>query len=439
MAKDVIMPALGMAQETGRLVRWLRAAGERVVQGEPLMEIETDKITVEIEAPASGILGDLRADAGEDIPVGQVIAVIRAQDESAALAAAASGAPDPARAVGASPVAARMAAEHNLDLAQIRPDGGRVEKADVLAYLATQPARSPVAPRLVAASPKARRLASEGGVDLRSVIGGGPGGAVIAADIGGPSAARDRLSSLRQVQVASLPTAASITDVDPQVTQPISTVWRVMAERTTQSWTSVPHFSLIREVQAERLIAWREQTRRRLGARLTFTDLLLKLVAAALRDHPRLNASWIDGQIILHSEMNIGLAVANEDGLLVPVVHQADTLRLGQIAARRQELVARAQDGKLRPDDIRGGTFTMSNLGMYGVDAFSAIINTPNAAILAIGRIAERVVPVNHQPAVRPMMILTLSCDHRVVDGARGARFLDTLASLIEEPLAILD
>jgi len=428
-----------MAQETGRLVRWLRAAGERVVQGEPLMEIETDKITVEIEAPASGILGDLRADAGEDIPVGQVIAVIRAQDESAALAAAVSGAPEPARAVGASPVAARMAAEHNLDLAQIRPDGGRVEKADVLAYLATQPARSPVAPRLVAASPKARRLASEGGVDLRSVIGGGPGGAVIAADIGGPSAARDRLSSLRQVQVASLPTAASITDVDPQVTQPISTVWRVMAERTTQSWTSVPHFSLIREVQAERLIAWREQTRRRLGARLTFTDLLLKLVAAALRDHPRLNASWIDGQIILHSEMNIGLAVANEDGLLVPVVHQADTLRLGQIAARRQELVARAQDGKLRPDDIRGGTFTMSNLGMYGVDAFSAIINTPNAAILAIGRIAERVVPVNHQPAVRPMMILTLSCDHRVVDGARGARFLDTLASLIEEPLAILD
>ncbi len=439
MAKDVIMPALGMAQETGRLVRWLRAAGERVVQGEPLMEIETDKITVEIEAPASGILGDLRADAGEDIPVGQVIAVIRAQDESAALAAAVSGAPEPARAVGASPVAARMAAEHNLDLAQIRPDGGRVEKADVLAYLATQPARSPVAPRLVAASPKARRLASEGGVDLRSVIGGGPGGAVIAADIGGPSAARDRLSSLRQVQVASLPTAASITDVDPQVTQPISTVWRVMAERTTQSWTSVPHFSLIREVQAERLIACREQTRRRLGARLTFTDLLLKLVAAALRDHPRLNASWIDGQIILHSEMNIGLAVANEDGLLVPVVHQADTLRLGQIAARRQELVARAQDGKLRPDDIRGGTFTMSNLGMYGVDAFSAIINTPNAAILAIGRIAERVVPVNHQPAVRPMMILTLSCDHRVVDGARGARFLDTLASLIEEPLAILD
>ncbi len=439
MAKDVIMPALGMAQETGWLVRWLRAAGERVVQGEPLMEIETDKITVEIEAPASGILGDLRADAGEDIPVGQVIAVIRAQDESAALAAAVSGAPEPARAVGASPVAARMAAEHNLDLAQIRPDGGRVEKADVLAYLATQPARSPVAPRLVAASPKARRLASEGGVDLRSVIGGGPGGAVIAADIGGPSAARDRLSSLRQVQVASLPTAASITDVDPQVTQPISTVWRVMAERTTQSWTSVPHFSLIREVQAERLIAWREQTRRRLGARLTFTDLLLKLVAAALRDHPRLNASWIDGQIILHSEMNIGLAVANEDGLLVPVVHQADTLRLGQIAARRQELVARAQDGKLRPDDIRGGTFTMSNLGMYGVDAFSAIINTPNAAILAIGRIAERVVPVNHQPAVRPMMILTLSCDHRVVDGARGARFLDTLASLIEEPLAILD
>jgi pyruvate dehydrogenase E2 component (dihydrolipoamide acetyltransferase) len=195
------------------------------------------------------------------------------------------------------------------------------------------------------------------------------------------------------------------------------------------------------------LIAWREAAQTRLAAqnpaaeKITYTDLLVKVVAAALRRHPRLNASWHAerGDVRLNSDINIGLAVAVDDGLIVPVIHHADQMGLGQLAARRVEIVARAQAGKLAPADLGGGTFTLSNLGMYGVDAFIAIVNPPQAAILAVGRIAERVVAVSGHPAVRPMLTLGLSCDHRVVDGARGAQFLQTVAELVEAPLRLLD
>ena len=211
-----------------------------------------------------------------------------------------------------------------------------------------------------------------------------------------------------------------------------------MAERMTASWTSAPHFYLVREVNVSRLITWRERVGKQTGARITYTDLLVKLVAAVLVQHPRANASWKDGSIVRNADINIGVAVAIEDGLVVPVVHRADTLSLADIAGRREDLVARAQAGKLRPADIQGGGFTISNLGMYGVDAFDAIVNPPQAAILAVGRIADRIVALNGQPAVQPTMVLTLSCDHRVLDGARGAQFLSALADLIEEPLALL-
>jgi pyruvate dehydrogenase E2 component (dihydrolipoamide acetyltransferase) len=212
-----------------------------------------------------------------------------------------------------------------------------------------------------------------------------------------------------------------------------------MAERMTASWTSAPHFYLVREVEVSRLVSWRQQTQKGgAGARVTYTDLLVKLVAAGLARHPRVNASWKDGTIVQNSQIDIGLAVAVEHGLIVPVIRRADTLGVAEIAARREDVVARAQAGALRPADIQGGGFTLSNLGMYGVDAFNAIVNPPQAAILAVGRIAERVVPVHGQPAVRPTMVLTLSCDHRALDGARGARFLGDLAELIEEPLALL-
>jgi pyruvate dehydrogenase E2 component (dihydrolipoamide acetyltransferase) len=440
VAKDVIMPALGMAQETGTLLQWLKAPGDSVAKGEPLMEVETDKATVEIEAPASGILSEVTAQPGDAIPVGRRIALILAPGETAP-------APKPESlpaSVTATPVAARMAAEHNLDLAQIKPQGGKVQKEDVLAYLAAltphlPPPAPPPSPRPsdvergegwhavpgrgVRASPKARRLAQERGLDLKAIRGSGLDGAVLAADL--PS-----LSGRGAGGEGELPAGTEVLSV--------SRMWRVMAERVTQAWTTIPHFYLLREVNAARLIAWREEAQKR-AHNLTYTDLLVKLTAAALRAHPRVNASWKDGGIALNPDINIGLAVAVDDGLIVPVIHRADQLGLSELAARRAELVAKAQAGKLPLADLSGGTFTLSNLGMYGVDAFNAIVNPPQAAILAVSRIADRVAPVNGQPAVQPMMTLSLSCDHRVVDGARGAQFLQMLAEQIEEPMRLLD
>jgi len=462
MPTNVIMPALELAQETGKVLRWMKAPGDTVRKGEPIVEIETDKVTVEIEAPATGILRDVTAREGDIVPVGHTIAIIAAPTDSAAPSSLSppgsapsslspqgsaisslspqgrgqgegpSGQGSDGR-VKASPLARKVAEEHGVDLARIKTATGKIEKADVIAYVEGQKAVATAGNgrggRLVAASPKARRLAAERGIDLRGLTGSGPGGAVIAVDVpltlpspqGGEGVAE-------RVRVA------------PQVAagERVGTVWRIMAERMTASWTSAPHFYLVREVNVARLRSWLETARKQTGARITYTDLLVKLVGATLAQHPRVNVSWKDGALERHAEINVGLAVALEDGLVVPVIHRADTLGLQDIAARREELVTRAQAGKLRPADIQGGVFTISNLGMYGVDAFSAIVNPPQAAILAVGRIADRVVPVNGQPGVQPTMVLTLSCDHRALDGARGAQFLGALADLIEEPLTLL-
>ncbi len=215
-----------------------------------------------------------------------------------------------------------------------------------------------------------------------------------------------------------------------------------MAERTTSSWTQTPHFYLVREVNATRLVQWRDElshdVEKQTGIKLTYTDLLVKLLGAALRNHPNMVASWDGGTIRRKNEINIGLAVAVEDGLVAPVIHHADQHSLSELAELRKDLVERAQARQLRPADIEGGTFTLSNLGMYQVDAFTAIINSPQAAILAVGRIADRVIALDGQPAVRPTIILSLSCDHRVVDGARGAQFLDELSNLIENPWRLI-
>jgi pyruvate dehydrogenase E2 component (dihydrolipoamide acetyltransferase) len=215
-----------------------------------------------------------------------------------------------------------------------------------------------------------------------------------------------------------------------------------MAERMTASWTTVPHFYLMREVDADNLIEWRSRVsdtvEKRSGTQPTYTDLLVKLIAFTLRDHPRVNASWSNGNIQFNKDINVGIAVAVEEGLIVPVIRNADTVSISEIAGQRKALVERAQNRKVRPADISDGTFTLSNLGMYNVDAFNAIVNPPQAAILAVGRITERVVPVNGQVVIRPMMVMTLSCDHRVVDGTRAAQFLDDLAIHSEDPWRLL-
>ena len=441
MATSLIMPALEMAQESGVLVHWLKHDGEKVTKGEPVMEIETDKATVEIEAPDTGILGGILANEGDTVPVGQTIGWILAPGEAPpAVTKAAPTGRTPKQAGGAtgkvqtpgsqpssrpeiSPLARNIAEKHGVDLAHVKSTGGRIEKADVLALVQAQEAQTAGArseDERVPASPKARRLAAEHGIELADIRGSGPGGAVISADI---LAAGDLH-----------PTASEL--------ETPSTIWRVMAERMTSSWTTVPHFFLLREVDASSLVEWRKRsgpgTEKRTGLKLTYTDILVRLLGVSLRGHPRLNAAWIDGKIQVNPEINVGIATAVDEGLVVPIIHAANKSTLEEIAARRQELVQRAHERKLRPADLAGGTFTLTNLGMYNVDAFIAIVNAPQAAILAVGRIVERVVAVGGQAAVRPMLNLSLSCDHRVVDGARAAQFLDDLAKLIEFPWRLL-
>ncbi len=401
MATNVILPVLGMAQDSGKIVQWLKAEGDPVTQGEPIAEIETDKVTIELEAPVAGTLARISAATGDEVPVGQVIAVILAPGEvSSEPSPAAARPPKPMRAVSPGDATGNGMAR----------DAGHVATTMLTG----------TGKRL--ASPKARRIAAERGVDLAALPGSGPQGAVLVADV-----------------LAASPAANGATPAAVPVTRAaegmgISTTWRLMAERTTQSWTTIPHFFLMREVRAGAFKAWHAQAQKHASEKLTYTDLLVKIVAAALRQHPRLNASWLKGEIVPNDAVNIGLAVAVPEGLLVPVIHEADDLTLNGIARRRKDLVERALAGKLRPDDLQGGTFTISNLGMYGIDGFNAIINAPQAAILAVGALVDRVVPVDGQPAVAPTLTLSLSCDHRVVDGARGAQFLATVTALIADP-----
>jgi pyruvate dehydrogenase E2 component (dihydrolipoamide acetyltransferase) len=318
----------------------------------------------------------------------------------------------------------------------------------VLAYLAAQSAPAAASPVMPAsarglASPKARRLAQERGLDIRQLAGSGPEGAVLADDV---------LVAAAADQTAPVGTPAGVGGETPPVRSDaapasadaatplaLGRTWQVMAERLSQAWATIPHFYLLREVNATPLAAWRAEAQARATEKITYTDLLVKVIASALRQHPRLNAAWQGGTVVLNSRVNIGLAVAIDDGLVVPVIHDADTLGLAAIAARRAELVAKAQAHKLTLADLSGGTFTLSNLGMYGVDAFIAIVNPPQAAILSAGRITDRVVAVHGQPAVAPILTLGLSCDHRAVDGARAAQFLQTLANQLEAPLSLLD
>ena len=409
MAHSIVMPALEMAQETGKLLSWRKKEGEAIAKGEPLLDIETDKAVVEIESPADGILAGVKAQAGDVITVGQTIAWIVNEGEKPPVdeATSASGRRMDTKSAPAAPAASNT------------------------------PAAQPTAPASSArVSPKARRLAREHGVDLSRVRGTGDEGEILAEDIlafvasgGSPAGA-----------VASAKTETP--QAEARATQPLTQVGRLMAERTTQSWTTAPHFFVSREIDAGALLAAREKfgpaIEKERGVRLSHTDLLVAAVARALEKHPLVNASWTGDGIRLHPEINVGIAMAVDDGVVAPAIPGANTKKLGEIAAMRRDLTERARAGKLRPADITGATFTISNLGMYQVDAFTAIIVAPQAAILAVGRIADRVVPVDGKPGIRPMMTLTLSCDHRVFDGARAALFLNDLVASIVEPEKLL-
>lgn len=440
MAVEVIMPALGMTQESGLLMTWYKRPGEAVRKGEPLMEVETDKATVEIEAEADGILTQVTVAEGDSVPVGTTIAYIVSASEAAtaeempgqsqpeSIPEKQSVEPQHAGFARVTPVAARVAVSNDVDLRLVANDGHQITKADVLAYLDKRDGH-PLTRLPGPASPLARRLARENAIAIETVPGTGPGGAVLASDV--------------RVAVADRTVPVPVSEVpksEPGIVRDTSNRrWESMAERLTIAWQTIPHFYLRREIDATQLLDWLEAARSASAVKITMTDLLVMTVARALRHHPRLNASWLPGEgIIFNDSVNVGLAVAVEDGLLVPVIHQADTLGLSAIAARRRELVERTLSDKLKPLDLQDGTFTISNLGMYHVDAFDAIVNPPQAAILAIGQAREQVVPYGGQPVIRPIMTLSLSCDHRVVDGARGAEFLETVTGYLETPLSLL-
>jgi pyruvate dehydrogenase E2 component (dihydrolipoamide acetyltransferase) len=397
MAISVVMPALEMAQETGKLISWLKKEGESVTKGEPLLEVETDKAVMEIESPGNGVLAGIKVQPGTDVPVGQTIAWIVAPgeapptDEAASTSGRKNTLTTPSSASAPPPVATTQTAPATAQSAKI--------------------------------SPKARRLATERGVNLDEVRGTGAGGEILASDI---------LAAAESKSAAPSPTSIESAGV----------IARLMAERTTQSWTTVPHFFVTRDVDASALNDARQQLGPEIekshAVKLTHTDLLVALVARVLGKHPRVNASWASENgkngIRKNPNINVGLAMAVEDGVIAPVIQSADQAALGDIAVRRRDLAERARTGKLRPDDLAGGTFTISNLGMFGVDAFTAIIIQPQAAILAVGAIVDRVVAVDGEPRVRPMLTLTLSSDHRVIDGARAAEFMRDLVNAIGSP-----
>ena len=402
MATSVVMPALEMAQETGKIVSWVKKEGDAIRKGEILLEVETDKAVVEIEASADGVLGGVKSQAGAVVPVGTTIAWILAPGEQV-----------PAETASAAPSARTMTE-------QSRPSTAPSTRTAPPASTGTAASSSGD----VQISPKARRLAKELGVDIAGLRGTGPDGIITSDDI--TAAANSR---------AAAPTPAPA----PAATgSSLSTVARLMAERTTQSWTQVPHFFLVRELDATALNDVRAKLgpgiEKDRGVKLTVTDLLVAVVARVLKKHPKMNATWSGNGIQMNPDINVSVAMAVTDGVVGAVIPKASSAALGDISVQRRDLAERARGGKLKPSDVANGTFSITNLGMYKIDAFSAIIPPPQAAILAVGRISDRVVAVNGQPAVRPMLTLTLSSDHRVVDGAQAALFLNDLADALGTP-----
>jgi pyruvate dehydrogenase E2 component (dihydrolipoamide acetyltransferase) len=407
MAISVVMPALEMAQETGKLVSWKKKAGEQVKKGEMLLEVETDKAVVEIEAQGDGILGGVTAKEGDVIPVGQTIAWLLKPGEQPPtnVAAAQTG-----RKMDSAPAAA--------------------------AAVAAPAAPEPVSAAGAKISPKARRLAREHGVDIAKLRGSGPGGEILAEDIMKASASFASAALAAPAEATARPTSPpAVAPAGPP--EAVSSIGRIMAERTTQSWTSVPHFFVTREVDVGPLNATRERLipdiEKSHGVKVTHTDLIVAAVARALHLHPRMNGSWANDKITLNSHVNVALAMAVENAVVTAVIRDTDRIGLGDIAKQRKELAERARANRLQPADITGATFTISNLGMFNVDAFTAIIVPPQAGILAVGAIAERVVAMNGLIGVRPTLNLTLSSDHRVVDGARAAAFLNDVVLSLNE------
>jgi len=422
MATKVHMEALSPTMEEGQVVQWLKAEGDPVSNGDLLAEIETDKATMELVARGDGVLRRILVPAGGTAPVGDVIAIIAAADEAiegdapaSAPAKAAAPAAAPAS-TEAPPAPLKDAPPAHAEVTSGDAEGGRLK-----------------------ASPLARRLAHEEGVDLKGVSGSGPGGRIVKRDVEG---ALDGVTPAAPVSApaASAPLPRPAAGPDLEII-PLSQMRKTIARRLVESIGPVPHFFLTVDVDMTRAVEARTRINRDLeksGVRISYNDIVLKATAMALARHPECNAHWGGDHIVRHHRVHLGVAVAVEDGLITPIVRDAHLKGMAAISDEVRELAGRAREKKLKPEEYTGATFSVSNLGMFGIESFTAVINPPEAAILAVGATEDRAVVENGQVVVRPRMKLTLSCDHRVIDGAQGSRFLETLKRILEEPLAAL-
>ena len=471
MATKVVMEALSPTMEEGRLVAWRKKEGEAVHAGDTLAEVETDKAVMELVARTDGVLRKIVLGEGTTAPVGALVGVIGTADED--VSAIAGSAPAVTATPAVAPAGAAPLAAPGVDAGRTVPTAPIASPEDrpsAAPSAAPMPAGAPVAAALapapvatpasrVFASPLARRLASERGLDLRGVAGSGPGGRVVKRDVEGagaaggvvrPTRAAEASPSGAQPGAARQPTerqavapaqapAAPMAPPGGYTDVPLTQIRKTIAKRLAQSLGPVPHFFLTRDIDMERAAEARTHLKA-LGEAyaVSFNDLVVKAAALALRKHPAVNASFLDDRIRFHGDVHVGMAVAVEDGLITPVIRHADRKGLAEIAAESRALAEKARARRLLPEEYTGATFSVSNLGMFDIDDFTAVINPPEAAILAVGRVAERAAVVDGAVAVRRLMRVTLSCDHRVVDGATGAQFLQTLALLLENPLAML-
>jgi pyruvate dehydrogenase E2 component (dihydrolipoamide acetyltransferase) len=437
MATEVKLPRLGQGMESGTIVRWLKTEGDAVAKGEPLYELDTDKVTQEVEAESDGVLLKIVVSDGE-VDVGTTVGIIGAQDEdvSALLAGAQGGngdgsAPAAAAPAGAPAAAAAEAAAAPPEPAAEEPEekpsdtvsqGEEVPAVQAVAEDAP-PARAPG--EQVKASPLARRIARERGVDLAGIVGTGPEGRVIAED----------------VEKAAVRPAAPAESTAPEAEiVELTKTRRTIARRLTEAWQA-PVFQLTVTADATDLVATRErlvELLREGETKPTVSDVLTRIVASALVRHPPVNAQFVDGKIHRFAAANVGLAVAAPSGLVVPVIRDADRKSVQQIASDRADVVSRARDGKLQFADLEGGTFTISNLGMYGIEQFVAVLNPPQVAILAVGSIEDRPTAIDGEFAIVPTMTMTLTCDHRAIDGSEGAEFLRDVKAFVEAPALAL-
>ena len=431
MATPVIMPKFGMAQEEATIVRWFKREGDAVTAGEPLLEVTTDKINMEVEAPASGILRGIKYEENETVPVTRVIAYIAQPGEAwASSPSEEATTPRPARPTApattapspqASPLAQRLAEEHAVNLTQVVGTGmgGQITRSDVERYLATRAAqpRGEGKPSLdkVRATPAARRLARERGIDMCALTGTGPRGRVQAADV------------LQVIARTAEPKVGKLV--------PLQGMRAVIARRMQQSYQTAPHIHLTLSADVTALEATRAQgATDGSSAKISLTAFIVKACTEALRRHPIVNSTLDEEGIHLWDEINIGIAVALPEGLIVPVLHRADAMPLAELSQRLRDLSERARRGALRPDEVEGGTFTVTNLGMYGVESFDPILNPPQSAILGVGAAVPTPVAWQGGIAVRLRMQLTLAADHRVLDGATAAQFLQDVRTGLEQP-----